>query len=360
MVYDIIIVGWGASGLFCSLFLPKEWKKCIIEKTDRFGAKVLLSGGERCNMTNSNLNPQVHYVGQSLKSLPSLFHTFWPQDMIAYLHDHGIETVEEANGRVLLKSWKAKQLVEFLINQAKNNDTEFLLSHEVSGIMHRDDLFVLQTSAGEYTAKKVIIATWGMTYPQIGASPFSYEIAERLWLAVAAPHAALCGMELKEDVSVLSGSTVQSIVTLYWDNKRIYSSKWSLLFTHRWLSGPLIFDASLYMCQDNKNYTIQCDFDLAGTSKKVLQFLKLKVGDTVRDFRVASLRPITEAKVSVWGILLKSLDQSFQSKNIPWLYFIGESVDITGKTWGFNLQWAWTSAYVCAKKIQNLEFRIQK
>jgi len=139
--------------------LPKEWKKCILEKTDRFGSKVLLSGGERCNLTNSALDTQVHYVGQSLKSLPSLFHTFGPQDMIAYVHDHGIETIEESNGRILLKSGKARQLVEFLVHQATANATEFLLSHEVTTIVRRDDLFVLQTSAGEYMAKKVIIAT---------------------------------------------------------------------------------------------------------------------------------------------------------------------------------------------------------
>lgn len=79
-------------------------KKCIIEKTDKLGSKVLLSGGERCNLTNINLDPELHYVGQSLKSLPSLFHQFGPEDMIQYLDTHEIETKVEDNGRVLLKS----------------------------------------------------------------------------------------------------------------------------------------------------------------------------------------------------------------------------------------------------------------
>jgi hypothetical protein len=210
---------------------------------------------------------------------------------------------------------------------------------------------VVTTSAGVYSAKRVIIATWGMTYPQIGASPFAYEMAESLWLTISSPHAALCGIETKEDLSLLAGNTVQTLLTLYCDNKIVYTSKWSLLFTHWWVSWPIIFDATLYIDGDASKYSVQCDFDLSWTSKKVIQQFKLVEGDTIRDFSIKSLRSIEEAKVSVWWILLKELDQSFQSKKISWLYFIGESVDITGKTWWYNLQRAWTSAYVCAKNM---------
>jgi len=352
MVYDIIIIWWGASGLFCSLFLPKDLKKCIIEKTDKFGSKVLLSWWERCNLTNAHLDPELHYIGQSLKSLPSLFHQFGPEDMMRYLSDHAIETKVEENGRVLLKSWKAKQLLDFLVDESKKNETEFLLSHEVYSITLADDhTFVITTSAGIYTAHQVIIATWGMTYPQIGASPFAYEIAEQLWLPISVPHAALCGIETKDDFSVLAWNTLQAMITLYCNDMVVYTNTWSLLFTHRGLSWPIIFDATLYMDQDISTYMLQCDFDLTATSKKVIQVLKLFSWDTVRDIRIKTLRPITEAKVSVGGILLRELDQHFQSKKIPWLYFIGESLDITGKTWWYNLQWAWTSAYVCAKNL---------
>ncbi len=353
MVYDVVIIGGGASGLFCSLFLPKEMKKCIIEKTNKLWTKVLLSWGERCNLTNIHLDPELHYVGQSLKSLPSLFHAFWPEDMIQYLADHGIETKTEENWRVLLASGKAKQLVDFLVSVSRTNETEHLLNHEVSAIRMLDDHhFGISTSAGEYVAKKVIIATWWMTYPQIGASPFAYEIAEQLWLPISSPHGALCGIETQEDFSALAWNTVQAMIVLYRNNKIVYTNKWSLLFTHRGLSGPVIFDATLYIDQDISTYSLQCDFDFMSTSKKVLQFFKLGLWNTVRDIRIKNVRPITEAKVSVWWILLDDLDQHFQSKKIPWLYFIGESLDVTWKTWGYNLQRAWTSAYCCAKKIK--------
>ena len=350
-MYDVVIIGWGASWLFCSLFLPKERKKCIIEKTDNLWTKVLLSGGERCNLTNINLDPELHYIGQSLKSLPSLFHTFWPEDMISFLHEHAINTKVEENGRVFLKSGKSKQLVKFLVEESKKNETECLLLCEVLSIIKSDEhIFVVTTSAGVFSAKNVIVATWGMTYPQIGATPFAYEIAEQLWLSLSTPHPALCGIETKEDFSLLAGNTVQALLTLYRENKVVYSAKWSLLFTHTGISGPVVFDATLYI-DDVSKYSLQIDFDLSWTSKKVIQQLKLVEGDTIRDFHIKSLKSLQEAKVSVWGILLKDLDQGFQSKKIPWLYFIGESLDITGKTWWYNLQRAWTSAYVCAKNL---------
>lgn len=355
MIYDVIIIWWGASGLFCSLFLPKERKKCIIEKTDTLWTKVLLSWWGRCNLTNIHLNPELHYVGQSLKSLPSLFHTFWPEDMIAFLHEHAIETWVEEYGRVMLKSNKSQQLVAFLTDESKKNKTEHLLSHEVLSITKSDeDMFVVTTSAGVFSAKKVIIATWGMTFPQIGATPFAYEIAEQLWLFLSVPRPALCGIATKEDLSLLAGNTVQALLTLYREHKVVYSAKWPLLFTHTWISWPIVFDATLYI-DDISKYSLQVDFDLLWTSKKVIQQLKLVEGDTVRDFRIKALKSLQEAKVSVWGILLSDLDQGFQSKKIPWLYFIGESLDITGKTWGYNLQRAWTSGFCCAKNIMKNE-----
>jgi len=337
------------------MFLPKERKKCIIEKTDKLGFKVLLSGGGRCNLTNVDLDPKLHYVWQQLKSLPSLFHKFGPEDMIHYLTEYGIETQREDNGRVVLKSGKAKHLVEFLIARSHEHQTEHLLNHEVYTIsIAEDTTFVVTTSAGVYTAKRVIVATWWMTYPQIGASPFAYEIAEQLWLSLSKPRPALCGIEIKEDVSVLAGNTVQATLKLFCKNTLVYDAKWPVLFTHRGVSGPLVFDATLF-ADDVSQCSLQLDFDLLWTSKKVVQYLKLSETDTIRDFRTTALRSIQEAKVSVWGILLSDLDQGFQSKKIPWLYFIGESLDITGKTWGYNLQWAWTSGFCCAKNIVKSE-----
>jgi len=273
--------------------------------------------------------------------------------MIDFLQGHGVETVVEDHGRVLLKSGKAKELLELLTHLAHENDVEISLSQNVLKIQHLPDgQFSIMTEDKEYHAKKLIIASWGMTYPQVGASAFGYEIAEQLWLEIVAPHGALCGIETHEETSALAWSTVQTWITLYHDNKIVYKNAWSLLFTHRGVSGPIIFDATLHIDQDISKYSFQLEFDLAATSKKVVQAFKLVAWDTQRDFRLKAVRPISEAKVSVGGILLRELDQHFQSRKIPGLYFIGEALDITGKTGGYNLQWAWSSAYVCGKGME--------
>ncbi len=378
--YDIIIIWWWASGLFCSAFLPKGAKKCILEKSEKLWTKLLLSGWERCNVTNTQLDPSC-YVGQNTKMLPSVFHHRSQQDMIDFLQGHGVETVVEDHGRVLLKSGKAKELLELLTHLAHENDTEIFLNQNVLGIWnlsagigycppdkqipdklinHFSDKtfchdwyqFVVWTNDITLCAKNIIIASGGMTYPQVGASAFGYEIAEQLWLEIVAPHGALCGIETHEETSALAWSTVQTWITLYHDNKIVYKNAWSLLFTHRGVSGPIIFDATLHIDQDISKYSFQLEFDLSATSKKVVQAFKLVAWDTQRDFRLKAVRPISEAKVSVGGILLRELDQHFQSRKIPGLYFIGEALDITGKTGGYNLQRAWSSAYVCAEGMK--------
>ena len=302
-----------------------------------------------------HVDPDFHYVGQSLKALPALFHRFGPEDMINYLTDHDIETTLEERGRVMLKSWKSKQLVQFLVHESAQNETQHLLNHEVMSVDFSDDhILVVTTSAGIYTAKNVIVATWGMTYPQIGASSFAYELAQHYGIALCSPRPALCGIETHEDVSSLAWTTVQGILTLYTGNKIVYSNVWPILFTHQWLSWPVVFDATLYI-NDISKASLQINFDLSWTSKKVIQKFNLVDQDTIRDFRIKSLKSLQEAKVSVWGISLQDIDHSFQSKKIPWLYFIGESLDVTGKTGWYNLQWAWTSAYVCAKNLVKSE-----
>ena len=115
LFYDTIIIGGGASGLFASIFLPKEMKELILEKNDSCGVKVLLSGWQRCNVTNMDIDFERNYVWHNIKSLPGVFHVFDNQDMIQFLNDNWIETVVEDNGRVILKSGKSKHLLELLL-----------------------------------------------------------------------------------------------------------------------------------------------------------------------------------------------------------------------------------------------------
>jgi hypothetical protein len=131
-------------------------------------------------VTNISLDPSA-YVGQNTKMLPSVFHQWNQNDMINFLAEHNVETIVEDNGRVLLKSGKSKELLELLIHLTHENNVETILSQNITDIERTfDDHFLITTQDDAYRTKKLIIASGGMTYPQVGATPFGYELAERL------------------------------------------------------------------------------------------------------------------------------------------------------------------------------------
>ena len=293
------------------------------------------------------------YVGENLKALPGIFHAFNNQDMIEFLASHGIETIVEDRGRVLLKSGKAKQLRDLLVQLATEHGVDFFLGQNILKVEHIDWIFTITTDKEIFQTKNLIVATWWKSYPQVGATGLGYELAEQFGVCFVAPRAALCGMETSENVAELAGSPAQWKLTLLDGKKIIYSASWPLLFTHRWLSGPVVFDASLraadFLRDQQKEVTIQLDLNLEHTSKKIFRFFPSLEKDTKLSFTLKSLRPREESKVSVWGVSLKELDRYFQVKTIPGLYFIGEILDVTGRSGWYNLQRAWSSAFLCAQ-----------
>ncbi|MBU0626141.1 NAD(P)/FAD-dependent oxidoreductase [Patescibacteria group bacterium] len=181
--------------------MPKEMKKLILEKNISCGAKLLLSGGERCNVTNSDIDFERDYVGQNIKSLPSIFHKFDNQDMLQFLHQHGIETVVETHGRVMLKSGKARQLLNLLLKLADENNVEIKNEQHVESVKEEKGEFKIETNDAEYACKKLIIATGGKSYPQVGATSFVYDIAQQFDISCFSPYPCLCGIETVQDMS---------------------------------------------------------------------------------------------------------------------------------------------------------------
>lgn len=130
---DCCIIGAGASGLFAGMHLPKEWKKLTLEHTTTAGFKILLSGGGRCNFTNLRVSFKT-YLGDETERLLQIFSLFGPKDMIEFLQANGIQSKEEDNGRMLLMSNKARELVDFLLKKNEENQTEIRYEHKVLGI----------------------------------------------------------------------------------------------------------------------------------------------------------------------------------------------------------------------------------
>lgn len=369
-MYDIIIVWGWASGLFCGLNLPKNKKKLILEKTDKLWTKVLLSGWGRCNFSNANINPINDYFWQNKKALPSLFHRFGADEMKNFLQENWIEIQKEDNWRLILKSGNAKELNDLLIKKTTENDTKIKLNQEIIKVSKDKDLFIIKTNEAIFETKNLIIATGWKSFPQIGATDFALQIAQQFGLETTETLPGLCGIETNEDFSMLTWNSIKSTITLNYHNKPIFQQTGDLLFTHRWLSWPGIFNITNALAEFKiqkkiwinvianemkqsswlSDFTITIVFNPTNAIKKITNHFH---GEQIAQFTIKWLRSREEAKIMVGGIHMKEINPNMESKKVAWLYFIGEALDITGKTWGYNLQRCRTSAFACAKSFKN-------
>lgn len=359
-MYDIIIIWGWAAGLFCAGNLPKNAKKLILEKTDKLWTKVLLSGWGRCNFSNANIDPINDYFGQNKKALPSLFHKFGADEMKNFLLENWIEIQKEDNGRLILKNWKAEELNNLLIKKTIENNTEIKFNQEIITVSKKEELFIVKTNEEIFETKNLIIATGGKSFPQIGATDFALQIAQQFWLETTEVMPGLCGIETNEDFSSLTWNSLKSIITLNYHNKTLFQQTGDILFTHRWLSWPGIFNITNALDEfkiqkkiwmnNFDNFSITIVFNPTTAIKKITNHFH---GEQIAEFTIKWLRSREEAKIMVGGVHMKDINPTMESKKTAWLYFIGEALDITWKTWGYNLQRCRTSAFACAQNFKN-------
>lgn len=368
MTYDLIIIWWWASWLFCALNTPKASSKLILEKQWNLWTKILMSGWWRCNFSNTQISPET-YFGENKKMLPSIFHKFCNHEMIDFLESNWVQTQKEDNGRLILKSWKAQELLNLLISKTQENNTEIQLNQEILDIKKVWDLFTVTTETEEFKCKKLVIATWGVSYPQTWTNWYWINLAKQFGLKTIKPYPALCWIETKEDLNNLSGSSIIADLKIFNNSKIIYQQKWTILFTHRWLSGPAIFNSTAaiweYLTKKWKynNDYIQTNIHIEINIPNEQITKRLKQSDLLNNsvianetwqsikLKIKNIIPIETAKVS-WGwISMDEIKPNFESKKISNLYFIGETLDITGQTWWFNLQRAWSSGFVCGNGL---------
>ncbi|MEN4046171.1 aminoacetone oxidase family FAD-binding enzyme [Sulfurimonas sp. NWX367] len=377
--YDVIILGAGASGLMCAGSLSKKMSIAIIEGNEKAAKKLKISGGGKCNITNVSV--QINNFDGEERLLSAAFKRFTKDDLLDFL-DRNRVALELRKGRYYFCKNSSDDIINVLKKNAKNS--EIILNNKVLHVSKSEDFFTVTTDKNKYTAKKVVVATGGKSFQTLGASDAGLQIAKSFGIGVKEFTPALVGLTLqKEQFWMKELSGLSCYVHVKVADKML---KEEMLFAHKGISGPAILSASLYW----KKGEISIDFlpnknilDLVQKSKKLVSSLiplpkrlakallsaidfkdkectKLSKHDkealkTLHNYTFAPAGNFgfSKAEVSRGGVLADELTYNgLESKKVKGLYFIGEVVDVTGELGGYNFQWAFSSAYSCAKFIK--------
>lgn len=384
--YDIIIIWAWAAGLFTSIESPAYLSKLILEKNASPWTKVLLSGWERANVSNIDIEVERDYFGQNKKALIWMFKKFSQFDIMWFFAENWVNIVEEDRWRLILESWDSKELLNLLLKKSRENNSKILTEMWVIDVMKIWDKFEVLTQDGtRFTSDKLVITTWWKSFSQVGTTWDGYKWAKNFWHTVLTTHRWLSSLITKKDLSEISwvSTDLKLEVISNISKKTIYSETWPFLFTHFWVSGPIVFNASVAIWEyinslnltdfisnldltkvpENEkedyiernfikeNITLKLTFNLEKTPKRITKFFNLSEENLEVILELQDFRTWKEAKVTSGWINIDELTNNLESKLIPWLYFAWEILDITGKTWWFNLQFAWTSWHIVWKNL---------
>lgn len=354
-LFDIIILWAWAAWLFCATNIDNKYKTLIIEWANTPANKLLLSAKWRWNITNKNISPLDDYVTNDKYFLESAFKKYWVSRFLEYLNQEWIETKEEDFWRILLASNKVAHFKDYLLTEIESKWTQILYNTYVEKVCKVDNFFEIITKDMNFYAKNIVIATGWPSFPKLWASDIAIKIAKDFWLKTTPFYPALAWFETHQDFSSLSGSSVICDLSLIYYNNTIFKQHWPILFTHRWLSGPSIFNASLFM-RESWPYKLNIKINKEDITKRLLAFLWFH-NNELQSYQfsadIKNVRWLNEAKVCWWWVNTTNLKSNFECKDIPGLYFIWECLDVTWKTGGFNLQRCWTSWFICANNFNN-------
>ena len=388
--YDVIIVGAGAAGLMCAATAGKRGRKVlVIEHNEKAGKKILISGGGRCNFTNLWVHPE-NFISQNPHFCKSALSRYNERDFISLVEEYKIPYHEKTLGQLFCDG-KSTEIVNLLLKECEDAEVKIKTNYKVKNI-GKENLFKIITNSGDFTSESLVIATGGLSIPQIGATDFGYKIAEQFGINVIEPKPSLVPFEWnKNDLknfSDLSGISVDSVVTC---NGK--SFRGNILFTHKGLSGPAILQISNYWKKDDEivinllpeitiaekikewklekpgailisllgailpKRVVQRFIELSGYDKPVNQYSQSDIENAGRLFHEWKIIPtrtegFEKAEVTKGGIDTNELSsKTFESKKIKNLYFIGEVIDVTGWLGGYNFQWAWSSGYCAGQYV---------
>jgi predicted Rossmann fold flavoprotein len=390
--FDTLVIGAGAAGLMCAATAAKRGLSvAVLDHAKQAGKKILISGGGRCNFTNMYTAPE-NFLSDNPHFCKSALSRYTQWDFLAMVDKHGIAWHEKTLGQLFCDD-SAKDIVRMLMQECSDAGARVQLRTEVIAITEQHGSYHVNTSAGTYTTRNLVIATGGLSMPKLGATPFGYKVAEQFGHTIKPVRAGLVPFTLQDTDKAALADLAGVAADVVASNQRT-SFKEAMLFTHRGLSGPAMLQMSSYWYPGETlqvNLLPNEDADalikqakqqqprssLIGLFSKYLpkrmvqtlaahgqwptkNLADISNSDLERVAELISAWPIkpngTEgyrtAEVTIGGIDVNQVSsKTMESKLQPGLYFIGEVLDVTGWLGGYNFQWAWSSGWVCGESI---------
>jgi len=403
----VLIVGGGAAGMFAAVFSALAGAEVhLFEQNEKLGKKLYITGKGRCNFTNAcDMETLFDNVVNNTKFLYSAFNTYNNYDIIDFFESLGIKTKIERGNRVFPKSDHASDIILALERKMKELGVKIHLKSKVQKLFLENGVLrgLVLDNQSTITSDKVVVATGGLSYPTTGSTGDGYRFAKEATHTVLTCRPSLVPMEVAEDyIGELQGLSLKNVTLSIFDKgQQCYSAFGEMMFTHFGITGPLVLTASAMIGDLLTNQTLSASIDLKPAltkeqlDKRLLRefeanknkhfknvvgnllpstLLKVTLARNIIDadkraneitkaernafvdylkafpLTITKLRGYNEAIITKGGVNIKEINpQTMESKKIAGLYFIGEVLDVDALTGGFNLQIAWSTAYLATK-----------
>ena len=387
--YDVIIIGAGAAGMMSAIEAGKRGRKVLlVDHSRKIGEKIRISGGGRCNFTNTNTHPS-KFISKNPNFAISALSQYTQNDFIDLIKKHNIEFHEKKLGQLFCDG-SAQQIIDMLLSECEMANVTLWRGVVVENIDKQDDQYLINVNSEKYLCNSLVIATGGLSIPKIGASKFGYEIARKFDLNIVETFPALVPLTFNEKILImcreLSGLSLGAIVSF---NKTLFEE--GMLFTHRGLSGPSILQISSYwklgnyininlsphlnifnLLEDRKEsnpkqdintiiaeilpkrlaHMICSENNINGNISELSNKNLIKLSDAIHSWMIkpTGTEGCRTAEVTLGGIDTDEISsKTMMSLKNPGLFFIGEVLDVTGHLGGYNFQWAWSSGFVAGQ-----------
>lgn len=405
MKYDVIVIGGGPAGMFASITAAQRGMKVLLlERNERLGKKLLITGKGRCNVTNCcSASEVLQNVPRNGRFLYSALEYFSPQQIMEFFESHGCALKVERGNRVFPVSDKASSVLEALRNVMHRSGVAVGTDRVKQILTDGTVVTGVKTERGAYSTGAVILATGGVSYPTTGSTGDGYTMAKALGHTIVEPIGSLVPLECAgTDCPDMQGLSLRNVGVklLNAKGKIVYKDFGELLFTHFGISGPTVLSASAHLkgegckllidlkpaldegklndrilrdLEQYRNRTmenaltdllprsmipvvlrrLQIPFDLQANSLTKLQ--RRSLVELLKGFslEITGRRPVAEAIITSGGIKVSEIDpKTMESKLISGLYFAGEIIDCDAYTGGFNLQIAWSTAYAAGRAVK--------